>query len=66
MAMEVNVTTEDVADLEKMAAMCRGKKQMNERTALLVAEKWHQRAYYCPICHGWHCTSQSPDWRPVR
>ena len=57
-------TTEE---LETMARMCRGKKRFcGESTALKVAQRYQQRAYWCPICKGWHCTHVMPEWKPRR
>jgi hypothetical protein len=49
---------------EELARMCLGKKRMPARLAQAIAEKYGQRAYFCPVCSGWHCTHILPDWKP--
>lgn len=44
--------------VESWRRMCLSKKWFSEEVANKIAKRFGQRAYECPHCHGWHCTSQ--------
>lgn len=38
--------------------MCGRKKKFKSNEASYYAQKYGQRKYECPICHGWHLTTK--------